>query len=129
MKRVSIFVLTATAALAVAACGPTAREKCEGAKDVVTCLAAANSGGGAGDMLVGGLAGAAIASALHRPAASSTVIQHVAPSPVGYRSDRRAYGFTPAKSVMTTTTTRRGLFGSRTVTRTTQFRSSYRSRR
>lgn len=127
MKRVLMIVLAATTSLAVAACGPTAREKCEGAKDVVTCIAAANSGSDASDLLMGGLAGAAISSALSRPA-GPTIIHHSAPMNVADRRAYRPYGFTPSKTV-TTTATRRSLLGSRTVTTTTRFRTSYRSRR
>lgn len=127
MKRFSIFSLVAVASLAVAACGPSVQEQCAGAKDPVTCTAVARSGGNVQDYLVGGLAGAAIASAMTRPAAQPTVIHH-APA-YGYRPSYRTIRQTaPTKTV--TTTTRRGLFGSRSVTRTTtSYRPSYRSRR
>lgn len=125
--RVLIISLLAVPALALAACGPSVQEQCAGAKDVVTCETVARSGGDVQDYLVGGLAGAAIASAMTRPAAHPTVIHH-APA-YGYRPSYRSIRQTaPTKTV--TTTTRRGVFGSRSVTRTTtSYRPSYRSRR
>lgn len=125
--RVLFVSFLAVPALALAACGPSVQEQCSGAKDVVTCAAVARSGGNVQDYLVGGLAGGAIASAMTRPAAQPTVI-HYAPA-YGYRPSYRSYR-QPAPTKTVTTTTRRGLFGSRSVTRTTtSYRPSYRSRR
>lgn len=125
--KLSIFGLVAVASLALAACGPSVQEQCADAKDPATCAAVARSGGGAQDLLLGGLAGAAVGSALSRPSAQPAVVTH-APA-YGYRPSYRSYRHTaPTKTV--TTTTRRSLFGgTRTVTRTTSYRSSFRSRR
>lgn len=122
--KLSIFGLVAVASLALAACGPSVQEQCAGAKDPATCAAVARSGGSAQDLLLGGLAGAAVGSALSRPSAQPAVVTH-APA-YGYRPSYRHTA--PTKTV--TTTTRRSLFGgTRTVTRTTSYRSSFRSRR
>lgn len=125
--KLSIFSLVAVASLGLAACGPSVQEQCAGAKDPVTCTAVARSGGSAQDLLLGGVAGAALASTLSRPSAQPTVVHH-APS-YGYRPSYRSYRHTaPTKTV--TTVTRRSLFGgTRSVTRTTSYRSSFRSRR
>lgn len=125
--RLTKFALCLAALIAVplTACGPTAQERCAGAKDTVTCMAVANSGGDVQDYLIGGLAGAALASQLSGGGSRPTVIDH-APR-YNYRGP--AY-HTPVRSKTVTTTTRRSLFGGGTVTRTTtRYRSSYRSRR
>lgn len=128
--RMMMMIGTVAASLALAACGPSAQQQCAGANDPVTCAAVARSGGDVSNYLVGGLAGAALASAMSRPHAQPTVIHH-APS-YGYRYQPSSYRRDPfaARTKTVTTTTKRGLFGARTVTRTTtSFRPSYRSRR
>lgn len=123
--KLALCLAASIAALPLAACGPTAQERCAGAKDVVTCTAVASSGGDVKDYLVGGLAGAALASQLSGGSSRSTVIHH-APR-YDYRS---AVYHAPARTRTVTTTTRRSLFGRGTVTRTTtSYRPSYRSRR
>ncbi|WP_061778813.1 hypothetical protein [Sphingomonas sanguinis] len=124
MTRITL-LLAAFVAVPLTACGPTPQERCAGAKDVVTCTAVVNSGGDVKDYLVGGLAGAALASQLSGGSARPTVIHH-APR-YDYRS--AAY-YGPSRTRTVTTKTRRSLFGGGTVTRTTtSYRPSHRSRR
>lgn len=123
--RLAICLAATLVALPLAACGPTAQERCAGARDVVTCAAVASSGGDVKDYLVGGLAGAALASQLSGGSARPTVVHH-APR-YDYRS---AAHYGPSRTRTVTTTTRNSLFGRGTVTRTTtSYRPSYRSRR
>ncbi|MGW8136837.1 hypothetical protein ACWGNZ_14655 [Sphingomonas zeae] len=128
MTKIAL-LLAALVAVPLTACGPTAQERCAGAKDQVTCMTVASSGGDVQDYLVGGLAGAALASQLSGGAGRSTVVHHVATPMPSYDYRRAAYR-APVRTKTVTTTTRRSLFGGGSVTRTTtSYRPSFRSRR
>ena len=104
---------------ALAACGPSVQERCQGAKDPVTCAAVAQSGGDVQDYLLGGLAGAAISGAM-TGGRHPTVVKHY------HRPDYQSIP-TDKHQRTTVTTTKRSLFGGHTVTRSTTWssRSSY----
>ncbi len=126
LSKLALICAASLAALPLVACGPTAQEQCAGAKDTVTCMAVASSGGDVKDYLVGGLAGAALASHLSGGSSRPTVIHHHAPATYYPRAAYR----TPIRTRTVTTTTRRSLFGGGSVTRTTtSYRPSFRSRR
>ncbi len=130
MTRLRLIVLAALAMPALAACGPTAEQRCTGAKDLVTCTALVAPGRGSTDALLAGAAGAAIGATLAGGRSNPTTIvaAPVAPTYAGRFHDR-------AQRSRTVTTTRRGIFGTRTVTRTTttssrpSYSSSFRHRR
>lgn len=117
MRRTYI-LLALAAATSLAACGPTVEQRCAGSKDPTMCAAVVHGGGDVKDYLVAGVAGAALARAVSGPSGP----QHVV---IDNRS--RGYG-RPMVHTTTVTTTRRSLFGNRTVTRSTT-RTSARSRR
>lgn len=128
MRKSLLIVPSLSLMLLAAACGPTVQERCTGARDMPTCMAAAQSGGDMKDMLIGGAAGAALATAMARPAAPPVIVHHAAP--VSYRYQRSYASYRAPVRTRTVTTVRTSPFGGRSFTSTTtSYRPSFRSRR
>lgn len=134
MTRIRGFLIAALALAVVplAACGPTAAERCASAKNVTECMGVANAGGDVGDYLTYGMAGYMLSSMVNGSGQRQQVIV-ADPSYRGYRRPISSYQDSVSRmrrSTVTTTTTKRGVFGgTKTTTRTTSWtsRPSYRS--
>lgn len=128
MIRNRLLIAACLSLMPLAACGPTVQERCTGAKDMPTCMAAAQSGGDMKDMLIGGAASAALATAMARPSAPPVIVHHAAP--VSYHYQRSYSPYRAPMRTRTVTTVRTTPFGGRSFTSTTtSYRPSFRSRR
>lgn len=127
-----MMLLPILAASLLSACGPTVAERCTQAKNPVECQQVASAGGDVQDYLLYGMAGYMLSSAINGSGQRQPVIV-ADPHYQGHRRVIPSYSASAERvrrSTVTTTTTKRGLFGrTKTVTRTTSYvsRPSYRS--
>ena len=125
------------------ACGPSIADRCAEARNPAECAQVAKAGGNVSDYLLYGMAGYMLSSAINGSGKPRPLIV-ADPHYPGYRRPIPSYQASRdyvRRSVTTTTTTKRGIFGgTRTVTRTTSvtsrpgfsrstYRSSFSSRR
>lgn len=122
------------AAMLLSACGSD--DQCAKASNPAECAQVAQAGGDVNDYLLYGMAGYMLSSAINGAGQRQPVII-ADPNYHGYRRPIPSYAHSRdfvRRSTTTVTTTKRGVFGTRTTTRTSTFssrpyRSSFRSRR
>ncbi len=131
IRRLSLIVACALALPALAAC-TTDQDRCAQSAKPAECMQVSKAGGDVNDYLLYGMAGYMLSTALNGSGQRQPVIVSD-PNYHGHRRTIASYSASPARlhrQTVTTTTTKRGIFGgTKTTTRTSSWssRSSYRS--